>query len=235
MKHGRQVYAKARHGFAGSAKIVAFARIPASHDLFRQRDFQDAAGRRRPRRPRGGVLPVRGLQSLTGRESDRASAACTFCDTDFIGTDGEGGGSSPRRRRWPTPSPRPGAPARNGATWSSPAASRCCSWTRPCWPRCTRAASRWPSRPTARCPRQPASIDLRQPQGHAACGAGTRQRTQAGLSASQCAARTLRAPGFRAFLPATWTVPPAWRIPNRPSNTVRSIRNGGSACKRINT
>ena len=27
----------------------------------------------------------------TGRESDRASA-CTFCDTDFIGTDGEGGG-----------------------------------------------------------------------------------------------------------------------------------------------
>ena len=24
MKHGRQVYAKARHGFAGSAKIVRF-------------------------------------------------------------------------------------------------------------------------------------------------------------------------------------------------------------------
>ncbi len=28
----------------------------------------------------------------TGRESDRARAVCTFCDTDFVGTDGEGGG-----------------------------------------------------------------------------------------------------------------------------------------------
>jgi len=33
-----------------------------------------------------------GCNLWTGRESDRASAACTFCDTDFIGTDGEGGG-----------------------------------------------------------------------------------------------------------------------------------------------
>ncbi|MGC9155352.1 MAG: 7-carboxy-7-deazaguanine synthase [Ferrimicrobium sp.] len=28
----------------------------------------------------------------TGRESDRMSAICQFCDTDFIGTDGPGGG-----------------------------------------------------------------------------------------------------------------------------------------------
>ncbi|PWF47683.1 7-carboxy-7-deazaguanine synthase, partial [Massilia glaciei] len=28
----------------------------------------------------------------TGRESDRAGAVCRFCDTDFVGTDGEGGG-----------------------------------------------------------------------------------------------------------------------------------------------
>ncbi|WP_144635426.1 7-carboxy-7-deazaguanine synthase [Bordetella genomosp. 13] len=33
-----------------------------------------------------------GCNLWSGRESDRASAACTFCDTDFIGTDGEGGG-----------------------------------------------------------------------------------------------------------------------------------------------
>lgn len=33
-----------------------------------------------------------GCNLWTGRESDRASAACTFCDTDFIGTDGDGGG-----------------------------------------------------------------------------------------------------------------------------------------------
>ena len=33
-----------------------------------------------------------GCNLWTGRESDRASAVCTFCDTDFVGTDGEGGG-----------------------------------------------------------------------------------------------------------------------------------------------
>jgi 7-carboxy-7-deazaguanine synthase (Cx14CxxC type) len=33
-----------------------------------------------------------GCNLWTGREQDRASAVCTFCDTDFVGTDGEGGG-----------------------------------------------------------------------------------------------------------------------------------------------
>jgi len=33
-----------------------------------------------------------GCNLWTGREQDRAKAVCTFCDTDFIGTDGEGGG-----------------------------------------------------------------------------------------------------------------------------------------------
>lgn len=28
----------------------------------------------------------------TGRETDRARAICRFCDTDFVGTDGDGGG-----------------------------------------------------------------------------------------------------------------------------------------------
>src|SRR6476620_8031459 len=28
----------------------------------------------------------------TGREADRERAICKFCDTDFVGTDGEGGG-----------------------------------------------------------------------------------------------------------------------------------------------
>src|SRR3954462_13253748 len=28
----------------------------------------------------------------TGRERDRGRAICNFCDTDFVGTDGEGGG-----------------------------------------------------------------------------------------------------------------------------------------------
>jgi 7-carboxy-7-deazaguanine synthase len=33
-----------------------------------------------------------GCNLWSGREADRASAACRFCDTDFVGTDGEGGG-----------------------------------------------------------------------------------------------------------------------------------------------
>lgn len=33
-----------------------------------------------------------GCNLWTGREKDRAKAICQFCDTDFVGTDGEGGG-----------------------------------------------------------------------------------------------------------------------------------------------
>lgn len=33
-----------------------------------------------------------GCNLWTGRETDRAGAVCTFCDTDFVGTNGEGGG-----------------------------------------------------------------------------------------------------------------------------------------------
>ena len=33
-----------------------------------------------------------GCNLWSGREQDRAAAVCQFCDTDFIGTDGDGGG-----------------------------------------------------------------------------------------------------------------------------------------------
>ncbi|WP_020178979.1 7-carboxy-7-deazaguanine synthase [Methylopila sp. M107] len=33
-----------------------------------------------------------GCNLWSGREQDRATAACRFCDTDFVGVDGEGGG-----------------------------------------------------------------------------------------------------------------------------------------------
>jgi 7-carboxy-7-deazaguanine synthase len=33
-----------------------------------------------------------GCNLWSGREEDRASAVCTFCDTDFVGMDGDGGG-----------------------------------------------------------------------------------------------------------------------------------------------
>src|SRR5690348_8530870 len=36
-----------------------------------------------------------GCNLWSGRESDRATAQCRFCDTDFVGTDGTRGGSYP--------------------------------------------------------------------------------------------------------------------------------------------
>jgi 7-carboxy-7-deazaguanine synthase len=33
-----------------------------------------------------------GCNLWSGREEDRAAAVCQFCDTDFVGTDGDGGG-----------------------------------------------------------------------------------------------------------------------------------------------
>ena len=37
-------------------------------------------------------LRLAGCNLWSGRELDRADADCTFCDTDFVGTDGENGG-----------------------------------------------------------------------------------------------------------------------------------------------
>ena len=37
-------------------------------------------------------LRFAGCNLWSGREQDRAAAQCTFCDTDFVGTDGPGGG-----------------------------------------------------------------------------------------------------------------------------------------------
>src|ERR671913_2391166 len=40
-------------------------------------------------------LRFAGCNLWSGREVDRAEAQCRFCDTDFVGTDGEGGGKFP--------------------------------------------------------------------------------------------------------------------------------------------
>ena len=37
-------------------------------------------------------LRLAGCNLWSGREADRVRAQCTFCDTDFVGTDGENGG-----------------------------------------------------------------------------------------------------------------------------------------------
>ncbi|ATE64302.1 7-carboxy-7-deazaguanine synthase [Rhizorhabdus dicambivorans] len=40
-------------------------------------------------------LRFAGCNLWTGREEDRATAVCTFCDTDFVGLDGDHGGRYP--------------------------------------------------------------------------------------------------------------------------------------------
>ncbi len=40
-----------------------------------------------------------GCNLWSGREDDRADAVCRFCDTDFVGVDGEGGGKFDRADR----------------------------------------------------------------------------------------------------------------------------------------
>ena len=52
-----------------------------------------------------------GCNLWSGREADRADAVCRFCDTDFVGIDGPGGGKlRDGGARWPTPW-RPAWPA----------------------------------------------------------------------------------------------------------------------------
>ncbi len=54
-----------------------------------------------------------GCNLWSGREADRASAICTFCDTDFVGTNGPGGGKFASARalaeavaaKWPANAP----------------------------------------------------------------------------------------------------------------------------------
>lgn len=62
-----------------------------------------------------------GCNLWSGREEDREQAVCRFCDTDFVGTDGAGGGKFTTaealaravRDHWPAPTaPHPGATAR---------------------------------------------------------------------------------------------------------------------------
>jgi 7-carboxy-7-deazaguanine synthase (Cx14CxxC type) len=58
-------------------------------------------------------LRFSGCNLWSGLERDRSSAVCRFCDTDFVGTDGEGGG------KFPEPA---GLAAHLAALWSAHAA-----------------------------------------------------------------------------------------------------------------
>jgi len=73
-------------------------------------------------------LRFAGCNLWSGREADRASAVCRFCDTEFVGTDGDGGGkfetadalAAAVDALWPAQSAAWPAP---GATWPAPGAA----------------------------------------------------------------------------------------------------------------
>src|SRR5438046_1471815 len=60
-------------------------------------------------------LRFAGCNLWSGLEADRAKAVCQFCDTDFVGTDGPGGGKFAEARQlagavvthWPAGPSRP--------------------------------------------------------------------------------------------------------------------------------
>ena len=74
-------------------------------------------------------LRFAGCNLWSGREADRAQAQCRFCDTEFVGTDGDGGGkfetaaalAAAVAAGWPAPSAAWPAP---GAAWPATGAAR---------------------------------------------------------------------------------------------------------------
>ena len=89
---GAMAAATARPASCAPRAMRALPRDRAD-ELRGQGNLPHAAGRGRPGRPAGGVLPLRRLQSVE-RAARRIAptAVCTFCDTDFVGMDGAGGG-----------------------------------------------------------------------------------------------------------------------------------------------
>ena len=64
-----------------------------THDLRRQGMLPDASGRGRAVGQPRGLPALRRLQSVVGpRDRTARARSARFCDTDFVGTDGEGGG-----------------------------------------------------------------------------------------------------------------------------------------------
>ena len=72
-----------------------------------------------------------GCNLWSGREADRAAAICQFCDTDFVGVDGAGGGKFESAKALAAAvAAEMAAETRRRASdsWFAPAASRCCNW-----------------------------------------------------------------------------------------------------------
>ena len=178
-------------------------RDDAGMTLRGQGDLLHAAGRGRADRPAGGVLRFAGCNLWTGREEDRADAVCTFCDTDFVGTDGtERRQLSPMRRRSPTAiaAQWPDRGSRRALS-SAPAASRCCSSIAPLI-EALHARGFEIAIETNGTIAPPPGIDwiCVSPKAGATAGRDVGRRTEAGLSAGRGSTRSI-SPGldFRRF------------------------------------
>ena len=131
-------------------------------------------------------LRFAGCNLWSGREQDRAAAQCNFCDTDFVGTDGEGGGKfadadaagrSRARDLWGEGEDRP---ARRDHRRGADASARSAPWSM----RCTTADFASPSKATGRF-RRSAGIDWLciSPKAGTEVVQRERRRAEAGLAA----------------------------------------------------
>ena len=146
-----------------------------------------------------------GCNLWSGREQDRATAICQFCDTDFADTNGPGGGKfaigggAGRRGRREVARQL----QRTSASLSARAANRCCNSTPPDRSSARPSTSKSPSRPTAPSQRRTASTgsaSARRPE--AEFSPAHRRRVEAGLSAAGRRAGKIRGTRFPQFLPA---------------------------------
>jgi 7-carboxy-7-deazaguanine synthase (Cx14CxxC type) len=152
-----------------------------------------------------------GCNLWSGREQDRATALCDFCDTDFRGTDGDGGGrfdtaaalAAHVAARW--------APADRGADRPDARPYVVCTGGEPLLQLDTALIDALHARgfevaveSNGSLP-APVGVDwvCVSPKADVPLGADPRRRAEAGLSAAIGAAGALRAAGFRPMVPAT--------------------------------
>ena len=168
-----------------------------------------------------------GCNLWTGRESDRASAACTFCDTDFIGTDGDGGG------KFATPELLADAIE---AAWGPDTANRYIVFTggEPLLQLDAPLLAVVHARGFTVAIETNGTVQP-PPASTGSASAPKAPRPSSSNAATNSSWSTPRpTPCPRASNTWTsstsscnpWTAPPAWPTPNRPSNTACSTRNG---------
>ena len=191
-----------------------------------QGDLLHPPGRGHPRRTPRGVLPVHRLQPVDRPRGAPVDAVCQFCDTDFVGTDGPGGGTLRHRRR-------PGR-RRRPAAWAAddrrrPTAFVVCTGGEPLL-QLDEPAGRRAARPRAS--RSPIEtngtrrrarrhrLDLRQPEGRRRARRDRRRRTEARLPAGRRSTPTWFETSTSSTASSSrWTAPTARRTPPRPSST----------------